>query len=219
MRIQFILTLFLGISVAGLSQPYTTNHKTAVTEYTVINNDYDIVNVNGPVAPDLWNGFEIFNENGEGLDSFISPNDYKYIIYKDANDSVITLKSFLIQDNSVSYKVFMHALIENSEEDLKTGKIDLYLYQYSDMTERNENVHENIQHGYFTVHHTNYYIKDMNGLHRIDYKNQFKEFPTVLGLSTYKAMKRSNDKKQFLYNHLTQYNQKISLKSSNSNTQ
>jgi hypothetical protein len=64
--------------------------------------------------------------------------------------------------------------------------------------------------GYKRVHSKIYYFKDLNGLHEINFKYQFKRFPKILGKKLYKEMMNSNkDQKQFLLDYFTEYNKNI----------
>ncbi len=54
------------------------------------------------------------------------------------------------------------------------------------------------------------YFQNMDGLHIIDSKSDFKQFPKILGKELYREMKKSNKVKvQFLLDYFKLYNMKI----------
>ncbi|WP_117883232.1 hypothetical protein [Aureibaculum luteum] len=223
MKIKLFLALFMGLTIASYSQiALNPSDAHEPQKYTVITKENDTISVYGPkVNIDFINrGFEEYDKKGQPTGGQINPINDSKILYNDNDGKTITLKSVTLPKkiSGVFFEnPFMFSLIENSEQDLKKGKIDFYVLQYTKepLIESQSDINQASSEGrnYYKPKYAikiKYYFKDSNGLHQIDYKRQFKLYPEILGKEVFEKMKQSNkSRKQFLLDYFTEYNRKI----------
>lgn len=161
----------------------------------------------------LSGGFNMFDKNGNRVHQKVNPDTFKYLLFSNSDGKTTMLKSlpfkkepvFLLYDPE---NVFMSILIENSEEELKKGKVDFYIHEFTSGTP--SSFGPNGFSGYSPVNIQIYYFKDLNGLHQIKKKSQFKSFPEILGVELFKKMRKSDkEPKEFLLDYFTSYNNSV----------
>jgi hypothetical protein len=195
---------------------YSPIKKSKHREYSLIDKLNDTTLVYGKILSieNLQSGFKIFDENGNKTKQKVNPDLFKYLLYHNRENKKIILKSLPLKREPAFLfyeptNVFMSILIENSEEDIEKGKIDFYIHEFS--VGSPTSFGPNGFSGYTTNDLQRYYFKDLNGLHQIKKKSQFKNFPELLGVELYKKMRKSDkERKQFLLDYFTEYNNSVS---------
>jgi len=185
------------------------NNKLELRKYNLINElgDTSIVYGKKLSIEKIQGGFKIFDEKGNKIKEKVTPDNFKYISYKLDNGKMEILKSLPAKVKLVAYSyknAFMSILIEHSEQDLKRGKINLYIHTYK--------VH--IKELGSGSHITGIvYFEDEKGTHRVNHKNHYKRYPKLLGIEIYKKMKKSGwGNLGFLYEYFTKHNKSIGNK-------
>jgi len=214
MKNKLLLTLLIGFSSLSFSQSLSNSDRNKLQNYYLINkfNDTTLVYSGSMSTEELHCGFKLYDKDGQLTDQRVNPEQFNYLLFVNSYGKTIKLKSFptkkTIQE-CYNKNVFMFVLIENSDQDLKNGKVDFYSHEFTLMDPINfgEDVYGQ---GYKRVHSKIYYFKDLNGLHEINFKHQFKHYPKILGKKLYKKMMNSSkDQKQFLLDYFTEYNRNI----------
>jgi hypothetical protein len=137
------------------------------------------------------------------MDLLFTNSDGKNIILKSLPFK--TESAFMFYQHT---NVFMSNLIENSEEDIEKGKVDFYMHEFT--VGSPSSFGPNGFSGFSPNLQQRYYFKDLNGLHQIKNKSQFKSFPEILGAELHKKMKNSDkEQKQFLLDYFTEYNNSV----------
>lgn len=161
----------------------------------------------------LSGGFAMFDKNGNRVHEKVNPDSFKYLLFSNSDGKTTMLKSLPFKKEPIflfydSENVFMSILIENTEEELKKGKIDFYTHEFTAGSP--SSFGPNGFSGYTPVNIQIYYFKDLNGLHQIKNKSHFKSFPEILGVELYKKMKNSDkEQKEFLLDYFTAYNNSV----------
>jgi len=215
MKTKLFLTLLIGITSLSFSQGFSNSERAKIVNYYLINklNDTIQVSVTNPKRS-FHCGFNIYNNNGQ-LKSRVNPEHFNYLILENSLGETTKLKSLpniKKTENCKNRNVFVPVLIENSDQDIKKGKVDFYCHEFtSNRTTVLSSDDSIIQKGSVLVHSKIFYFKDLNGLHIVkNYKYHFKRYPKILGKQLYKKMMRSDKgEKQFLLDYLTEYNRKI----------
>ena len=222
--------LFFAIPIGFISLSYSQalqsidemnpNIKKPINYY-LVNKKNDTTLIKGEVLPikTIQRGFVYITEKGDK--KTINPDNFTYLLMKNSEGKTLTLKSlpFKIKtfSRAVKKNAFMTVLIENSENQLKEGKLNLYLHDYIYLKNKvlsfEESVewpsHMDLEKDQFIESKT-LYFQDLDGLHIIDSKSDFKQFPKILGKQLYKEMKNSDkDKVQFILDYFTKYNMKV----------
>lgn len=220
--------LFFAISIGIISLSYSqglpsidklNSNNEKPTIYYLVNKKSDTTLIYGEILPieTIQRGFTYLTENGD--EKIINPDDFTYLLMKNSEGKTLTLKSLPFKRKTFSRAVkrnaFMTVLIESSESELKKGKLNLYLHDYiylkNKVLSQEESVEwpSHMEKDQFIESKT-LYFQDMDGLHIIDSKSDFKQFPKILGKQLYREMKNSyKDKVQFLFDYFTKYNMKI----------
>ncbi|MCL5130497.1 hypothetical protein [Algibacter sp. L4_22] len=222
--------LFFAISIGFISLSYSqtlqsidklnSNIKRPINYY-LVNKKSDTTLIYGEILPieTIQRGFVYLTENEDKKK--INPDDFTYLLMKNSEGKTLTLKSLPFKRKTFSRAVkrnaFMTVLIENSESELKKGKLNLYLHNYiylkNKVLSQEECVewpsHVNLEKDQFIESKT-LYFQYLDGLYIIESKSDFKQFPKILGKQLYREMKNSDkDKVQFILDYFTKYNMKI----------
>ncbi|TXE07817.1 hypothetical protein ES711_10310 [Gelidibacter salicanalis] len=220
--------LFFAIAIAfislGNSQEIQSINKLNSSNeqpiiYYLVNKKSDTTLIYGEKLPirTIQRGFTYLNETGD--EKTINPDDFTYLLMKNSEGKTLTLRSLPFKRKTFSRaakrNAFMTVLIENSESELKKGKLNLYLhdniYLKSKVLPLEESVEwpSHMEKDQFIESQT-IYFQDLDGLHIIDSKSDFKDIPKVLGKKLYREMKNSDKGKvEFLLDYFTNYNMKI----------
>jgi len=186
-------------------------------KYYLVNKNNDTTFVYGKKLPivKLQSGFTIFDDNGKRTFEKVNPDNFINLIYKLDNGEMKTLKSMpaIVHKSFYPYNnVFMTILIENTNEDLKKGKVDFYLQEHKGGSPGVMGPNGMFM-GSFSVDMKILYFKDTLGMHRINYKYHFKRYPKLLGKKLFKEMVKSKkDRIQFLTDYFNKYNKSIDIK-------
>jgi len=209
------ITLFI-LSLLTSTFIYSQINESKYRKYYLIDKQNDTTLVYGKILSieNLQSGFGIFDKYGNKTQQKVNPDLFKYLLYNNLEKKNIVLKSLPLNKEPAFLfyeptNVFMSILIENSEEDIKEGKVDFYIHEFS--VGSPSSFGPNGFSGYTTNNLQRYYFKDLNGLHQINKKSQFKSFPELLGVELYKKMKKSDkEREQFLHDYFTEYNNSVS---------
>ena len=222
--------LFFAISIGFIFLSYSqalqgidklnSNIKRPINYY-LVNKKSDTTLIYGEILPieTIQRGFVYLTENGDKRT--INPDDFTYLLMKNSEGKTLTLKSLPFKRKTFSRAVkrntFMTVLIENSENELKKGKLNLYLHNYiylkiKDLSQEKcveWPSHMNLEKDQFIESKT-LYFQYLDGLYIIESKSDFKQFPKILGKQLYREMKNSDkDKVQFILDYFTKYNMKM----------
>lgn len=218
MKTKLLLALLIGCTSLSFSQKLQNLDNDKPIHYYLVNKENDTTITQGEIGgiEEIQRGFFILNENN-GERQIVNPDNFNYLFLKNSEGKTFNLKSLPIErkkitlqkNNSIKNRnAFMTILIENSENDLKKGKLDLYLHEFAYDTETSNPYWDG--EGEIRVKSNTFYFQDLNGLHQIYSKSDFKHFPKILGKNLYKKMMNSDkEKEQFLRDYFTEYNKKI----------
>jgi len=206
-----IILFVIGLLTSTLI--FSQIDKSKLRKYYLINKFNDTIPAYGKILSieRLQAGFRVFDKNGNRTKHKVNPNTYKYLLFTNSDKKSIILKSLPIKRNFAfldkkATNVFMNILIENSEEEIEKGKVDLYMHKFTAAGSQGANGFS----GYSSGNVQTYYFKNLSGLHQITYKYQFKSFPKILGNELYKKMEKSDKgQKQFLFDYFTEYNNSV----------
>ncbi|WP_405292319.1 hypothetical protein [Algibacter sp. Ld11] len=214
MKIKLIIILLIGITSLGFSQNTDNFDRDKLKNYYLINKFNDTTQVHSETmrSEEIHCGFDLYDTKGRFTNKRVDPKDFKYLLFKNSEGRSIKLKSIPVKKiikDCIKKNVFMEVLIENSDQDLKNGKVDFYSHKYTYMNSYEFGDSNFGEQGYSRDYAEDYYFKDMNGIHQINFNYQFKRFPKLLGKELYKKMKKSNKgEKQFLLDYFSEYNWK-----------
>jgi hypothetical protein len=214
MKTKLLLITFIATVTLSFSQNTNSFERNKTVNYYLINKLNDTIIIPGKILPiiNFQCGFTYNDTNEKKI--IVNPDFYKYLIYESESGESIKLKSLPKQKiiRFCDYKNnFMEVLIENSEEDLRNGKVDFYSHQFtSERTVIDSYDDSGISKSLMNEDTENFYLKDKNGMHQINSKSQFKQLPKILGKRVYREMMRSiKGQKQFLLDYITAYNRNL----------
>lgn len=228
MKAKLLFIILIGITSLSYAQELQSLDNNKAIDYYAINKSNDSIVMEGEILPiqTIQKGLTFISETENKR---INPNDFEYLLLKNSENKTFKLKSLPPKrkaiNSGVKRNVFMTILIENSQRELEKGKLNLYLHEF--ISQKNDGHLDNI--GYPSdyiaqkriasgaprlynkgIKHKILYFQDLDGLHQIDSKSQFKNFPKILGKQLFKKMKKSTkDKEQFLRDYFTKYNMEI----------
>lgn len=219
MKTKLLFALVIGITSLNYSQELQSLDNNKLINYYLVNKSNDSTMIQGEILPieTIQRGFTFCDKTDEKI--AINPNDFKYLFLKNSEGKTFNLKSLPFKRKTFSRvvpgNVFMTILIENSESELKKGKLNLYLHEFIYLKNQDYSQEQSVEwpshmEKDIFIKSKVLYFEDLDGLHQIDSKSQFKKFPKVLGKRLFKKMRNSSkEKEQFLLDYFTKYNMKI----------
>lgn len=219
MKTKLTLILLIVITSLSFSQNTSNFDRDELKSYYLISKLNDTTKVYSETLKieELHCGFILYDEKGRFTNKRVYPKQFKNLLFKNSEGKIVKLKSIPVKKrikDCLDKVVFMEVLIENSDQALKNGKVDFYSHKYTYMKAYkygfNDLASRNLgEQGFSRNYSEDYYFKDLNGIHQINFMNQFKRFPKILGKELYKKMKKSNKgEKQFLLDYFAEYNGK-----------
>ncbi|NQX80617.1 MAG: hypothetical protein HRT66_01295 [Flavobacteriaceae bacterium] len=164
----------------------------------------------------------MYNENGKKARWKVGPKNRDYLYYKGDDGEDVLMRSLYDGEKHV----FMKVLIENTEEELAEGKMDLYVYNYIGNYGNPMFGGMGMPGNFFMCNgfmslmkmYVNYVspgnyvfcLRNKGKLYKVWKRSDFKKYPELLDKGLYKRMRRSKDSEKIMLEYFSKYNDNIS---------